>query len=75
MKPLLRSFLLGNLTLAAASSLHAATIINFSFEANVNPDVTDPAGQFAFGESRDFGGCPILNALSGSSLNAQRTKQ
>ncbi|QGY82173.1 MerR family transcriptional regulator [Sphingorhabdus lacus] len=26
-------------------------------------------------ESRDFGGCPILNALSGSSLNAQRTKQ
>jgi hypothetical protein len=63
MKPLLRSFLLGNLTLAAASSLHAATIINFSFEANVNPDVTDPAGQFAFGESRDFGANGAVDTL------------
>ena len=39
-------------------SLNAATILNPSFEANVNPDLgsppTTPAGRFSFGEEQDF---------------------
>ena len=41
------------------ASLNAVTILNFSFESDVNPDLGNPpgtpAGRFSFGESRDFG--------------------
>lgn len=38
------------------ASLNAATILNSSFEANVNTDLGPPAGRFSFGETEDFGG-------------------
>jgi hypothetical protein len=42
------------------ASLNAATILNSSFEADVNPDAT---GRFSFGESRDFGANGAADAV------------
>ena len=48
----LRSYLFGVILLAAAPTLQAVSIANFSFESNVNPNAE---GRYGFGESRDFG--------------------
>ena len=61
----LRSFLFV-VILAAAPTLQAATIANFSFESNVNPNAE---GRYGFGESRDFGANGAVDTVQAGDEN------